>query len=229
MIPWIQVYSNLPQHPKTFKLAEELKITSSFVSANVEAVGVLVSLWTWAVQNAYDGDLSGCSVATIADACRWKKKPETLVNALIASGYLDEDMRLHDWEEYANLLMDAEDNRRENTRARVQKYREKKRACNADVTVTQALQVTQNDVTSNADVTQCNAPTIPYHTIPNITEPNNNSIYLSEKERKERALKDAMTAKRLFDKGFISEANNFADAAEEGGIVLDRKTMTVAV
>ena len=27
MIPWIQVYSNLPQHKKTSRLAEELKIS----------------------------------------------------------------------------------------------------------------------------------------------------------------------------------------------------------
>lgn len=126
MIPWIQVYSNLPMHPKTAKLADELGLASAAVSPNVLAVGLLVSLWTWAVQNAYDGDLSRCSPRLIAEACRWKKKPETLVNGLVAAGWLDEDGKLHDWEEYAVLLMDAEDSKRERTKERVRKYREKK-------------------------------------------------------------------------------------------------------
>ena len=113
-------------HPKTAKLADELGLASSAVSPNVLAVGVLVSLWTWAIQNAYDGDLSRCSPRLIADACRWKKKPEALIRGLRAACWLDEDMKLHDWEEYAVLLMDAEDNKKEKTRERVRKYRERK-------------------------------------------------------------------------------------------------------
>ena len=126
MIPWIQVYSNLPQHKKTSRLAEELKISSAVVDPNMVAVGILIGLWTWAIQNAYDGDLSECSARTIANACQWKKKPETLVTALKKTGWLDADMRLHDWEEYAVLLIDQEENRKERTRERVRKHREKK-------------------------------------------------------------------------------------------------------
>lgn len=126
MIPWIQIYSNLPQHRKTSKLAEELKISSAIVDPNTIAVGLLVGLWTWAIQNAYDGNLSECSPRTIANACQWKKKPETLVQALIKTGWLDDDMQLHDWEEYAVLLIDQEENRKEKTRERVRKHREKK-------------------------------------------------------------------------------------------------------
>lgn len=128
MIPWIQVYSNLPMHPKTDRLVDELGLSSSAVSPNIVAVGILVSLWTWAIQNAYDGDLSRCSPRLIADACRWKKKPEALIMGLRAAGWLDEDMKLHDWEEYAVLLMDTQDNQKEKTRERVRKYREKKKA-----------------------------------------------------------------------------------------------------
>ena len=163
MIPWIQVYSNLPSHPKTAKLAEELKLSSAFTSPNIVAAGILVGIWTWAIQNAYDGDLSACSATVIADACRWKKKPEQLISALKKSGYLDNDMRLHDWDEYAVLLMDAEDNRREKTRDRVKRYREKKR--NADVTP----DVTECNCYSNVTDTRCNAPTIPDITRHNIT------------------------------------------------------------
>lgn len=41
-------------------------------------------------------------------------------------------MKLHDWEEYAVLLMDAEDSKRSKTRERVKRYRDKK--SNVDVT-----------------------------------------------------------------------------------------------
>ena len=156
MIPWIQVYSNLPQHKKTSRLAEELKISSAVVDPNMVAVGILIGLWTWAIQNAYDGDLSECSARTIANACQWKKKPETLVTALKKTGWLDADMRLHDWEEYAVLLIDQEENRKAKTRDRVNRYRSKKAAsCN----------VTQS-VTGNVTDTLCNAPTVP-----NLTKP----------------------------------------------------------
>ena len=156
MIPWIQVYSNLPQHKKTSRLAEELKISSAVVDPNMVAVGILIGLWTWAIQNAYDGDLSECSARTIANACQWKKKPETLVTALKKTGWLDADMRLHDWEEYAVLLIDQEENRKAKTRDRVNRYRSKKAAsCN----VTQCAPCNVTD-------TQSNAPTVP-----NLTKP----------------------------------------------------------
>lgn len=126
MIPWIQVYSNLPMHPKTARLADELGLASSSVYPNILAVGMLVSLWTWAIQNAYNGDLSQCSPRLIADACRWKKNPEVLIKGLRTAGWVDEDMKLHDWEEYAVLLMNAEDTKKAKTRERVKRYREKK-------------------------------------------------------------------------------------------------------
>lgn len=126
MIPWIQVYSNLPHHPKVSSLADELDLSSAAVNTNVVAAGILVCIWTWAIQNAYDGDLTKCSARTIADAAQWKKSPEVLWNALVKTGWIDADRKLHDWDEYAVLLMDAEDNRREKTRERVKRYRDKK-------------------------------------------------------------------------------------------------------
>lgn len=132
MIPWVQVYSNLLTHPKTARLADELNLSSSSVEPEVLAVGMLVGLWTWAIQNAYNGDLSGCSPRLIAGACRWKKKPEALVEALKSALWLDEDMKLHNWEQYAVLLIDQEDNKRAKTKERVQRYRDKKRS--GDVT-----------------------------------------------------------------------------------------------
>ena len=127
MIPWIQVYSNLPTHRKTAKLADELGLSSSATSPKIVAAGILISLWTWAIQNAYDGDLSECSAETIAEACRWKKSPERLVQSLKSAGFLDDNMTLHDWEEYSQMLIDKEDVRKAQTRERVKRYRERKK------------------------------------------------------------------------------------------------------
>lgn len=155
MIPWIQVYSNLIRHPKVTKLADKLNLTSKDAGANVIAAGMLVSLWLWAAQNATDGDLSECTDRAIAEAAEYKKKPALFVEALIHAKLLDEDRKLHDWYEYATLLIDCEDQQREKTRKRVEKHRLKKKALqNADCNVT---------------VTPCNAPTIPNLTKPNIT------------------------------------------------------------
>lgn len=161
MIPWIQVYSNLPQHPKTSRLADELGLTSAAFNPNTLAVGLLVCLWTWAIQNACDGNLASCSPRAIADACQWKKKPDILVKALIKTGWLDSDMRLHDWEEYASLLMEKEENRKAKTRERVKRCRERKAAANG---------VTGN-TPCNVTETPSNAPTIPNLTIPDHTRP----------------------------------------------------------
>lgn len=127
MVPWIQVYSNLHTHPKTGRLVDELGIKSADVDPEVVAVGLLVCLWSWACQNAHSGDLSDCSYRTIANAARWKKSPEKLVKALLACGFLDTDMKLHDWEEYAELFINREDYKREQAKIRMRNMRERRR------------------------------------------------------------------------------------------------------
>lgn len=91
------------------------------------AAGMLVSLWLWAAQNATDGDLSECSDRAIAEAAEFKRKPSLFVEALMKAKLLDEDRKLHDWDEYATLLIDCEERQREQTRQRVAKHRAKKR------------------------------------------------------------------------------------------------------
>lgn len=127
-VPWIQVYSNLLDHQKTYRLADALKLSSPLVDPNAIAAAMLIGLWTWAAQNAYTGDLSGCGARAIANACRWKKSPDTLLDALLLCGWIDSDMMLHDWREYAALFIESEEGRKEKTRERVSRYRAKKAA-----------------------------------------------------------------------------------------------------
>ena len=128
MLPWVQVYTNICEHPKTTNLVDALNITSKDVEPEMIAVGILVGLWTWAAKNAYNGDLSGVSARAIAKACGWKKSPEKLIDALVACGWLDSDYKIHDWEEYAELYINRRDYQREQNRKRAQDFRDRKKA-----------------------------------------------------------------------------------------------------
>lgn len=130
------------------------------------AAGMMVSLWLWASQNATDGDLSGCSDRAIAEAAEYKKKPGVFVTALIKTGWLDSDRKLHNWEEYATLLNDCAQQQREKTRERVKRHRERKKAASGESVTPEC------NGECNVTDTPGNAPTIPNHTIPNITIPN---------------------------------------------------------
>lgn len=189
--PWIQVYSNLIDHPKTDKLAELLKLSSSSVDVNVIAAGMMVGIWSWAAQSATDGDLTGVSSRNIAKAAGWKKNPDRLVEAVIEAGFVDkrddDTMYLHDWLEYAWLLHEQAENKKANDRKRQQSYRERKKQAaslrdgNMDVTAAEhnasRLCHSDNDVTVTVMSHQNHAPTIPNHTIPN--------LYTSKEDRKE--------------------------------------------
>jgi len=130
-----------------------------------------VSLWLWASQNAPNGDLSGCSDRAIAEASEYKRKPTAFVTALIKTKWLDEDRKLHDWEEYATLLNDCAERQKENTRERVKRHRERKRAAENSVAA-------ENDGECNAGCNaECNVTDTPGNapTLPNLTLP-----YLSD-------------------------------------------------
>lgn len=172
---WIELHQNLPAHRKVKKLKRLLKIKTP------QAVGHLAMLWLWAVDNAPDGDLSALDPEDIAEACEWPKDAEQFVQALTEAGFIDPDAKLHDWSDYAGMLLDRRENQREQNRKRQQRYRNKRKA---DSNATESNASTQNSgsVThdDNVSVTRyesvSNAPvtTLPNLTIPNHTKPNLN-------------------------------------------------------
>ena len=174
VIPWLQVYSNLPSHPKVSRLADLLGLNHKHVQPEVIAVGIVINLWTWAIQNCPNGFLT-VSTRAIAKACGWTGNPDVLYEALIAADFVESDGYIHDWDEYAGLLLEQDENRKAKTRERVKRYREQK--CNADVTqcnadVTRYKSVTGNAL-RNADVTH----------LPNQTKPNIISVLDKEGEK----------------------------------------------
>ena len=146
---WIELHDTLPGNKKIYALMEALRVDKH------KAIGVVTCLWLWALRQATDGDISGCSPAAIADAIGWRKSAKGLYEALCASGWIDrsEDgtARIHDWDEYTWRYFDKVKVTREQTRKRVTKYRERKKS-NAESNACNALQTLQSN--------DCNTPTI---------------------------------------------------------------------
>ena len=63
---WIEVHQSLPSHRKTSKLMRELG-----VKTRAQAVGHLVMLWLWALDNAPTGNLRELDPDDVADAAGW--------------------------------------------------------------------------------------------------------------------------------------------------------------
>lgn len=103
-------------------------------------------LWWWVLDNAPDGNLTGINPEDLAEVAEWKGNPERFIEALKVSGFLDDDLYLHDWDSYAGKLI----NRRKANTERVRQHRNTLR--NADVTVTSPLR---------------NGATVPNPTVPN--------------------------------------------------------------
>lgn len=96
---WIQVDQALPTHRKTLILADTLDISPT------HAVGLMVTLWLWSLDNAPDGLLDDIPPRTLARILQWDGDGDELMKAMRSAGFLDEN-EIHDWQEYAGRLLD---------------------------------------------------------------------------------------------------------------------------
>ena len=121
-MPWIESHQELRNHPKTKRLARELRIS---VAA---AIGHLHCLWWWATDYAPDGDLTEYEDWEIADAALYEgKNTEKFKDALIFAGFLDNingRLLLHDWNDYAGKNLQQ----RQKAREKTQRYRDRQNA-----------------------------------------------------------------------------------------------------
>ncbi len=121
MVAWIELHQGLREHRKLFACADELKVS------RIQMIGILTSLWLWALDNAQNGSLEGISNRTIARVCDWpEKKADALIDALVRTRWLDkhgEYVQIHDWADYAGKLMES----RERDRNRKRKAAENKK------------------------------------------------------------------------------------------------------
>ena len=101
---WLQVHQTLKDHRKLFDAADELEITPPHM------MGLLVSFWLWALDNAPTGSLVDITPRMISRAAQWDGDPEKLAKTLIRAGWIDEKedgtLEIHDWYEYAGKLID---------------------------------------------------------------------------------------------------------------------------
>lgn len=95
-MPTINIDINWPDHPKTKRLIR---------AAGESAPFRLIALWCYAAKyHRVDGDLSGYSNDDLEGIAGWTGKNGVFASALKSSGYLDDDMKLHDWEEHEGHL-----------------------------------------------------------------------------------------------------------------------------
>ena len=113
---WLQVHQTLKDHRKLFDAADELEV------APPHMMGLLISFWLWALDNAPSGSLDGVTPRMIARAAQWEGPAEKLTSALIRAGWLDEKddetLEIHDWYEYAGKLIDQRQAEKERSKRR---------------------------------------------------------------------------------------------------------------
>lgn len=146
---WIESHQELRDHPKRKRLSRVLGISRR------ETIGLLHEFWWWAYDYAPEGDLSGFTDEDIADAVDWENDPGELMAALVQSGFINEDRKIHDWEDFAQKWIDRRRADRERKRAQ--------RSKSEDVQESSGGQVP--DIDSPSGVTGPNR-TLPDQTVP---------------------------------------------------------------
>lgn len=128
MAAWIELHVNLPTHKKTRRLARLLGLS---VPQDIpQVVGYLCVFWSWSIENASDGALSGFDAQDVADAAGWMGDPDVFLGAMIESGFLDDEddgLFIHDWLDYAGRYLEYK-NRNDTKRQKAKERQRKRRA-----------------------------------------------------------------------------------------------------
>lgn len=97
---WIRVDTGLTRHPKVRVVAQSLGFRRN------EVVGLLISLWAYALEYHEDGDLSSAAWPCVAEDLGYpRSRGNAIRDALTQAGFLTADSRLNDWEEYQGALL----------------------------------------------------------------------------------------------------------------------------
>ena len=113
---WIQVHQTLKDHRKVYAAADALDVDPA------HALGLIVSFWLWALDNAPSGSLDGISNRMIARAAQWTGDADEFVEALKTAEFVDETqdggLELHDWQEYTGSLIEKREAEKQRSRKR---------------------------------------------------------------------------------------------------------------
>lgn len=94
---WLATHKTISTHPKIFKLSRRLNVSRAC------AIGHLLCLWFWCLQNRPDGDLTGLTCEDISHAAEWKGEPNLFLKTLIEANLVDDDwpnLAIHNWSKY---------------------------------------------------------------------------------------------------------------------------------
>ncbi|QNO17337.1 hypothetical protein [Caproicibacterium amylolyticum] len=169
MTTWLELHQEMPRHKKLLVLARLLKVDRRY------AVGIMIDLWTWSLDNAdSDGNLSGMTADDIEMALDWPvKKSGDLIAALLKAKLLEDrggTYALHDWADYTGKLSERREIKREQDRKRQEKRRQKK--CDTgekkSVTNEECHAPVTRDVTHVSHENRGDYPTVPDRTVPDL-------------------------------------------------------------
>ncbi len=119
---WIEFHTELRDHWKINRLKETLQIEYP------HALGLVACLWTWAAQQAPDGNLKRFTDAEISAAARWIGDKNLIRPALKAAKLIERNGMIHDWEKHGVRLLLS-------SRKRLEEFRERKRFGNVSETL----------------------------------------------------------------------------------------------
>jgi hypothetical protein len=122
-LPWIRVYNDLPDHPKSDHLAALLDEPRAWTH--------VLELWLWVSRVRPDGSLAGLHPVVIAKRAGWDGDPVTFVDAMRQAGFIDGD-QVHAWEEYQG----AHAKKLEKDRTRIRQLRDKNKCVAATLPAT---------------------------------------------------------------------------------------------
>ncbi|MEB3103056.1 hypothetical protein [Ferviditalea candida] len=152
---WIELHQSLWTHKKTIMIAAILDIDELYAAAHMS------KLWTWALDNAPDGNLTGLPDRVIAFGAGWKDDASVFVQAAIEAGWIDREgdsTTLHDWYDYAGRLLEKKEANKE--RMRSKRAKNVQRTCNEQTTHVHGLpnhtlpnQTIQKDIDSSSTPT----------------------------------------------------------------------------
>ena len=117
-------------HPKMRALLKALPVTGRYA-----AVGILESLWHFAALYAWQGDIGRHDDAAIAEWIGWQGSPESLIEPLVTTGWLDrvdgpERLVVHDWQEHCD---DSVKKRMQRELGRVERHGNQAETCPGSV------------------------------------------------------------------------------------------------
>ena len=211
MLPWIQVYSNLADHPKIYALVDRMKLRR-----NSEAVGIVVSLWLWAAKNAPDGDLSGFPERAIAQALGFQiNYAKRLCQALVDTNWLDVDAEgcysIHNWSRYAGRLIEITLRQREQSTERSRRYREKSLITKEKIKLeTETSRVTH--ALTGQDITEQNQTVISHQdgSSPSWSKSKLNSLFSPKLQLSESAKEELLSLADGMEEGLLLQSLEIA-------------------